>query len=240
MTSISSCYFNRYLTKNVVLATGSYDKPNILEVTGEDLPYVVHSLKEMEDKMTSGDVGIDPILVVGAGLSAADAIIAALNRGHSVIHAFRREPDDRRIIFNNLPAGLYPEYHGVHKMMEGLASHPGYKPYAKTHVSKIEANGTVTLHGMSNLERVRVSLLVVLIGSSPNLDFLEDTGHDMGVVSAEAISRNNPIDVDLFTHESVRHSGIYAMGPLIGDNFVRFLQVNLYYNCTMAIYIDTG
>ena len=32
------------------------------------------------------------------------------------------------------------------------------------------------------------------------------------------------MDIDLFSHESVRQNGIYAMGPLVGDNFVRFLQ----------------
>ncbi len=216
----------RYLTKNVVLATGSYDKPNSLDVPGEDLPFVVHSLKDMEAKINSAEFNKsrDPILIVGAGLSAADAIIGALNKGLSVIHAFRRDPEDRRVIFNNLPPGLYPEYHEIHKMMASQEDTPGYRPYAKHHVSKIEANGEVTLHGMSHLEKVKASLLVVLIGASPNLEFLDEEGLDMGVVQGEPISRNNPIDIDLFSHESVKHSGIYAIGPLVGDNFVRFLQ----------------
>ena len=33
-----------------------------------------------------------------------------------------------------------------------------------------------------------------------------------------------PFFLDLFSHESIRQPGIYAMGPLVGDNFVRFLQ----------------
>jgi hypothetical protein len=36
--------------------------------------------------------------------------------------------------------------------------------------------------------------------------------------------RNNPLDVDLFTLESTKQSGLYAMGPLVSDNFVRFAQ----------------
>ena len=65
---------------------------------------------------------------------------------------------------------------------------------------------------------------VVLIGASPNLDFLEEQGCNLGIVLDKPISRNNLVDIDLFSHESVRQTGIYAMGPLVGDNFVRFLQ----------------
>lgn len=103
----------------------------------------------------------------------------------------------------------------------------GYQPYPKHHVVRIEDSKSVVLHGtntMSHLETVKVSLCVVLIGSSPNLDFLEDEGRNLGIIPDELISRNNLVDIDLFSHESIKHSGIYAMGPLVGDNFVRFLQ----------------
>lgn len=38
------------------------------------------------------------------------------------------------------------------------------------------------------------------------------------------ISRTNPVDVDVFSHQCTAVPGLYAMGPLIGDNFVRFIQ----------------
>ena len=80
----------KYWTKKIVLATGSYDKANDLEKPGENLDFVVHSLKAMEDKLVEGQDRIQqPVVIVGAGLSAADAIIAALNKGFSVIHVFR-------------------------------------------------------------------------------------------------------------------------------------------------------
>ena len=138
----------QYLAENVVLATGSYDKPNMLSIEGESLDYVVHSLKAMEQKMNSHvrfslKYYLDkdflkkqiptffqgPIMIVGAGLSAADAIVAALESGRSVLHVFRRSPEDPRLIFNNLPAAIYPEYHRIHRMMAGKESHPGYKVF---------------------------------------------------------------------------------------------------------------
>jgi len=35
-------------------------------------------------------------------------------------------------------------------------------------------------------------------------------------------TKDNPIDVHEFTHETRKFKRLYGMGPLIGDNFVRF------------------
>ena len=69
--------------------------------------------------MASGNLNSksDPVIIVGAGLSAADAIIAATEHNLSIVHIFRREAHDRNLIFKNLPPKLYPEYHQVHRMM---------------------------------------------------------------------------------------------------------------------------
>lgn len=73
-----------YVTKKVVLATGSSDQANTLNVVGENFPFVLHSLNDLEHLISSGHLNenSDPILVVGAGLSAADAVIAA--RFHNI------------------------------------------------------------------------------------------------------------------------------------------------------------
>ena len=107
-----------YYSSNVVMACGQ-ETPNSLDVPGENLPFVLHSLKELEAEMASGKLNSksDPVIIVGAGLSAADAIIAATEHNLSIVHIFRREAHDRNLIFKNLPPKLYPEYHQVHRMM---------------------------------------------------------------------------------------------------------------------------
>ena len=109
-----------YLTPNVVMACGQ-EKENSLDIPGEDLPFVLHSLKELEAKIASGDLSSksDPVIIVGAGLSAADAVIAANEHNLNVVHIFRRESQDRNLIFKSLPPKMYPEYHQVHRMMTG-------------------------------------------------------------------------------------------------------------------------
>ena len=70
-----------------------------------------------------------------------------------------------------------------------------------------------------------MSYVVVLIGSRPNLSFLSENGRGLTVDETKPIScRNNPVDVDLYTLESTKEPGLYAMGPLVADNFVRFAQ----------------
>ena len=227
----------KYVAKNVVLACGS-NKPNVLGIPGENLPFVLHSLKELEGKISSGSCkrDQDPIMVIGAGLSAADAVIAALEHHLNVLHIFRRSAQDGNLIFKNLPAKMYPEYHNVHRMMAGGRDHGAmYQSLEKQHLIEIFPDKRVKFHGEATTETVRVSYVVVLIGARPNLDFFNpdcdnvddemtvDT-RSLGIVSGAPVSKNNPVDINIYTHETVRHKGLYAMGPLIGDNFVRFLQ----------------
>ena len=87
-------------------------------------------------------------------------------------------------------------------------------------------------HGDVTTETVEVSHVVVLIGGRPNLAFFDELDaasggvdpNSLGVVPNTRVSKNNPVDINIYTFESVKQPGLYAMGPLVGDNFVRFLQ----------------
>lgn len=106
------------LAHNVVLATGTHDIPARLSVEGESLPFICHSFWELEAAISRGelDQSSDPVLVVGAGLTAADAVLAAHHLNTPVYHVFRRSVTDPGLIFNQLPKLLYPEYHKVRRV----------------------------------------------------------------------------------------------------------------------------
>ncbi|KAL6458556.1 hypothetical protein MHYP_G00337860 [Metynnis hypsauchen] len=240
---------------NVVLATGTHDIPARLGVEGETLPFVCHSFWELEAAISSGrlDRASEPILVVGAGLTAADAILAAHHLNTPVYHAFRRSVADPALIFNQLPKLLYPEYHKVHQMMSqqqhqpgespaGMVSqrlslprderasspcsYPGYLSFPKHRVVAFKPDGKCVLEGEGGRQTVlQVSMALVLIGAHPNLSFLPEQGRPLSLEPDEPVScRRNPVDVDPYTYESVKEAGLYAMGPLVGENFVRFLK----------------
>ncbi|XP_077543094.1 oxidative stress-induced growth inhibitor 1-like isoform X2 [Haemaphysalis longicornis] len=218
-TGVAFCY----ITPHVVVAAGHYDAPRQLGAPGEDLPFVSHDLGQLEVLLRDNKSSVTKLAVVGSGLSAADAVIAARFHGIDVCHVFRKKVDDPELVFNQLPRSMYPEYHKVHQMMSSAERYPGYKAYANCQVLCIHSDGRMELDSGSEIRDV--SHVLVLIGSHPNLDFLPQAGQELGMVAGLPIDcRANPIQIDPYTHETVAMKGIYALGPLVGDNFVRFLQ----------------
>lgn len=231
--------------ENVVLATGASDSPARLGVEGEDLPYVFHSVHDLGVAVSChGKLGSssDPVLVVGAGLSAADAVLCALNHRVSVLHAFRKHADDPGLIFKQLPKTLYPEYHRVYHMMCSKVYpappaanptapstsflFPDYSSFPEHCVLSFQPDMHCVIRGSNGVLRVfKVSMVLVLIGTYPNLFFFKEQGQYLGLDPSRPIScRQNPIDINPYTFECNAEPGLFAMGPLVGDNFVRFLK----------------
>ncbi|KAH0619502.1 hypothetical protein JD844_000164 [Phrynosoma platyrhinos] len=233
--------------ENVVLATGTYDSPSQLGVKGEHLPFVHHKLSALEEAVKNKEIGpmSDPILIVGAGLTAADAVLFAHHCNIPVIHAFRRRVNDPALIFNQLPKTMYPEYHKVHQMMkEQAVLYPGpyecYISLPEHHIVSFTEDRKCIFRDKSHRQKIHnISMAFVLIGSNPNLSYLPNNGMDLAVDCEQPVSsKRNPIDIEPFTYESVHEKGLYAMGPLAGDNFVRFVQEISTISCLTIIDAD--
>lgn len=60
-----------------------------------------------------------------------------------------------------------------------------------------------------------------LVDKKPKCD---DSGVGFGEDPNRAVDcKNNPLAVNKFTNELLHVPGVYALGPLVGDNFVRFI-----------------
>lgn len=220
--------------ENVVLATGAYDCPGRLGVEGEEPPMVFHTIGDLERALRERHLGpsSDPLLVVGAGLTAADAVLLAHRGSVPILHTFRRAVRDSALVFNQLPPLMFPEYHKVYDMMSqqpltGGGSYRGYTSLPGHCVLRFHPGGTAMLEeGATGKKRVvSISLALVLIGSNPNLSFLPDGGRGLALDPGQPVNaKSNPIDTDSFSYECVHEQGLYALGPLAGDGFVRFLQ----------------
>ncbi|XP_053304843.1 oxidative stress-induced growth inhibitor 1 [Spea bombifrons] len=219
--------------EKVVIATGTYDSPSWLGIQGEELPFISHQISALEEAIKTKLVHphSDPVLIVGAGLTAADAILLAHHYNIPVIHAFRRRVNDPALIFNQLPQVMYPEYHKVHQMMKEQSvfqdsPYQGYLSLPQHHVTSFHGDKKCTFkdkHGQCKV--FNVSMALVLIGSNPNLSFLPDNGTNLAVdPELPVTSKRNPLDIDPFTYECTQEKGLYAVGPLAGDYFVRFVQ----------------
>ncbi|KAK2580814.1 hypothetical protein KPH14_011547 [Odynerus spinipes] len=243
----------QYRCRKVVLATGTTDLSNHLGVPGEESQssWVTHDLNDLESRLDQlvnqyGEVAldglVDPGLVIGAGLSAADAIMAARFRGIPVLHAFRDASNDwnkestdkiKTNIFDKLqwlPSSVYPEYHKVYEMMaDGGTNYPLYKSLPGYTLVNLNVNNddrnsnqcnkrTVTLLAPNGqLQTFRVSIVAILIGYKADLSYLENNGIGLGKIPDKPIDcKSNPIEVDDFTYEVLKapRKGLYALGPL--------------------------
>ncbi len=69
---------NIYKAESVIIATGFYDKPNLLNIPGEDLPKVKHYFDEAHP------YAYQKIVVVGGGNSGVDVALETYRRGSDV------------------------------------------------------------------------------------------------------------------------------------------------------------
>lgn len=219
--------------KNVVLATGTYDSPLRLGIQGEDLPFVYRQISALEEALKAKKVhqDSDPVLIVGAGLTAADAILLAHHYNIPVIHAFRRRVNDPGLIFNQLPQVMYPEYHKVHHMMKEQSvfqggPYEGYMSLPEHHAVRFTDDKKCIFRDKNGQHKAfSVSMTLILIGSNPNLSFLPKSGKHLALDHEKPVSsKRNPLEIDPFTYECLQEKGLYALGPLSGDYFVRFVQ----------------
>lgn len=90
-----------------------------MNVKGDNFRYIIRSIRELEEKILEDPPRLrkDPLLIVGAGLSAADAIILAQKYKIKIIHVIRRSVHDPNLVFKTLPKNMYPEYHDVYEQM---------------------------------------------------------------------------------------------------------------------------
>ncbi|MFQ5509207.1 MAG: NAD(P)-binding domain-containing protein [Leptospirillia bacterium] len=186
--------------RNLVLACGMYDRPNTLGIPGEDLGIVTHRTPE---------TGTGTLLVVGSGLSAADAILFALDAGRQVVHVFFDEVEATPMA--GLLRSIYPEYRNLTDWMEGApAEH--YQAFSGGRLTEVGEGGYCIIEGPEGRTVCQVDQVAVLVGSTPDLSFMPP-----GTVGSI-----EPLPVNPFNFH-VGPQGLYAIGPLAGDNFVRFI-----------------
>ncbi len=220
----------RVLAENIVLASG-LSKPRKLSIEGENLPFVHHHVRKVV-QLTKPDSRSqkkikNPVLVVGDGLSAADAVLELVSNEIPVVHVLRHDLNDEELVLNKMPTQVYHDYAKVKDMMsKPVFTAEGnclYHAYFKCQLLSISKHRECKLKMQDGkCQMLSVSAVFVLIGSRAELSFLQDVP-PLGVDPTQDIDcRHNPIDVDPYSYECKQVKNLFAMGPLVGDNFVRF------------------
>ncbi|MCL4853455.1 MAG: YpdA family putative bacillithiol disulfide reductase [Bryobacteraceae bacterium] len=177
-----------YAAKKIILATGYYDRPNLLDVPGEDLPKVIHYYKEAHPYYNHD------VVVVGAKNSAAIAALELHWTGARVTLVHRGGG-----ISDSVKYWIKPNIENRIKSGE-------IKAYFHSSVQEITVD-SILLATPEGEVRLKNDFLFAMTGYRPDLEFLSA----LGIVLEPATLRPR---TDAETLESDR-PGIYLAGVIV-------------------------
>ena len=151
---------NEYSASNVIIATGFYDIPNLLEIPGEDLPKVSHYYKDPHFYASQ------KLAVIGASNSAVDAALECYRKGAEVTMIIREPEVGQRVKYWVRPDIL-------NRIKEG-----SIKAFYNSNVKEIKENELIidTPEGVVHLDN---DFVLALTGYKPNFAFLEKLGIEL-------------------------------------------------------------
>ena len=179
-----------FKSKYVVIATGFYDKPNLMNVPGEDLPKVKHYYDEVHHYIRK------KVLVVGGANSACDVALECWQKGAEVTMAVR-EPE----LYQRVKYWILPN-------IENRIKEGSIKAYFNTNVKEIGPKSVIlqTPEGEITLEN---DFVLAMTGYSPDYELLQNLGIDI---------LNDELRTPVFDEDTLESNlpGVYLAGVVNG------------------------
>jgi len=179
-----------YSCVNLVIASGFYDFPYLLNIPGEDLPKVRHYYDDPHY------YAFQKVLIIGAMNSAVDAALETWRKGAEVTIVVRGSEIGSRVKY-----WVRPDIEN--RILEG-----SIKAYFNTTVEEILPT-EVRLKTPQGRISVPNNFVIAMTGYQPNLDMLRNCG-----INLDQDNHMKP-DYNEDTHES-NVSGIYLAGVICG------------------------
>jgi thioredoxin reductase (NADPH) len=148
----------KFSSKSVVVATGFYDKPFMLNVAGENLPKVKHYYTEPHPYF-----GMD-IVVVGAANSAVDVALETYRKGAKSVTMIIREKE----IGSNVKYWARPDI--INRIKEG-----NIKAYFEASIIEIKED-VVLFEDKMGKHEISNDYVLAMTGYEPNFEMLEKLG----------------------------------------------------------------
>ncbi len=177
-----------YRAKKIIIATGYYDVPNMLNVPGEELSKVIHYYKEPHPYYNHD------VMVVGAKNSAAIAALELFWTGARVTLVHRGAEIHRHVKY------------WIKPNIENRIKNGEVKAYFNSSVAEIRPK-SVLLNTPDGRIEVKNDFVLAMVGYSPDLQFLNAAG--IALEPASQKPRTNPE-----TLESER-KGVYLAGVIV-------------------------
>ena len=189
-----------YTTRNIIIATGFYDIPNLLHIPGEDLLKVRHYYKEPHF------YAMQKLLVVGANNSAVDASLESFRKGAEVTMVIKGPEIGKRVKY-----WVRPDI--VNRIEEG-----SIKAYFNSVLTAIREK-EVDIQTPEGKITIPNDYVLLMTGYQPDFSFLEKLGIELSPDEKRYPSYNKE------SMESNRKN-IYLAGVVCGgmDTHIWFIE----------------
>ena len=179
-----------YKTANVIVSTGFYDIPQLLNVPGEDLEKVFHYYKEAHPFV------MQKVIVVGASNSSVDAALEIWRKGGDVTMLVRGSEIGERVKY------------WVKPDIENRIKEGSIKAYFNSEIEEIRENEVIinTPKGKKGLPN---DFVIALTGYRPNFEFIENLGVHLSE-DGKMLPSYDPATME------TNISGLYLAGVICG------------------------
>ena len=147
----------KYTATQVIVSTGFYDLPKLLNVPGEDLPKVTHYFKEAHPYI------MQKTIVVGASNSAVDAALEIWRKGGEVTMVVRGPSIGDRVKY------------WVRPDIDNRIKEGSIRAFFNAEINEIKGK-EVVIETPVGTQTVPNDFVVALTGYRPNFEFLESLG----------------------------------------------------------------
>jgi len=178
-----------YRTKKIVLATGYYDRPNLLGVPNENLPHVSHYYTDAHPFWSQ------EVVVIGAQNSAAEAALDLFRGGARVT-----------LVHRGTGLGASLKY-WVRPDLENRIKAGEIRARFETQVTRIEP-GCVWTQDRNGEEALPAVQVFAMTGYHPDFDFLTRLGIQLDSETRKPLCNPQTLESNV--------SGVYLAGVLIG------------------------
>ena len=178
-------------SKNIVICTGFYDIPYLLNIPGEELDKVLHYYNESHPYYKMD------IAIVGAGNSAVDVALDTYRKGANSVTMIIREKE----IGGNIKYWVKPDI--VNRIESGEI-----KAFYESKILEIKEN-TILIETPTGVEKINNDFVLAMTGYLPNYEILKKLGVKID---------NDEFKTPLYNEETMETNinGVFLAGVICG------------------------